>query len=178
MFRDWQRTQTQSSVKAKGPETANRCLVLRRQEPPPRGTRASCRFWQIRFCALLRSARQGTVFSIDKDLHRGRQTIERRTALLPDVIIGTCELPVRRFGRYTFRLVAQVTERQVIRENWRGYCCGRSSSTTSERSRTRSRMTSRPSGEMSKSRILKSGATFVNCRSAPVDNSRVHRFLC
>ncbi len=74
LFRDWQRTQTQSSVKAKGPETANRCLVLRRQEPPPRGTRASCRFWQIRFCALLRSARQGTVFSIDKDLHRCRQS--------------------------------------------------------------------------------------------------------
>jgi hypothetical protein len=38
LFRDWQRTQTQSSVTAFGPETANGCPVLRTQEPPPRGT--------------------------------------------------------------------------------------------------------------------------------------------
>ena len=33
LFRDWQRTQTQSSVTAARPETANGCPVLRRQEP-------------------------------------------------------------------------------------------------------------------------------------------------
>jgi hypothetical protein len=31
-----------------GLETANGCPVLRRQEPPPRGTGASCGFWQVR----------------------------------------------------------------------------------------------------------------------------------
>src|ERR1700686_672779 len=41
-----------------GPETANGCPVLRRQEPPPRGTGASCGCWRGRFWGLLRSARQ------------------------------------------------------------------------------------------------------------------------
>jgi|GEM_PF-370656 len=41
-----------------GPETANGCPVLRRQEPLPRGTSASCGYWRERWCALLRSARQ------------------------------------------------------------------------------------------------------------------------
>ena len=46
-----------------GLETVNGCLVLRRQEPPPRGTR--CELWVLNmlvFCALLRSARQENCF--------------------------------------------------------------------------------------------------------------------
>src|SRR6266403_3128505 len=45
-----------------------------------------------------------------------------------------------------------------VSEAIKDYGWGRSSSTTSERSCTRSRTTSRPSGEMSKSRMWKSGA--------------------
>lgn len=54
----------------------------------------------------------------------------------------------------------------------------RSTSTTVERSSTRSRTSSRPSGEMSKSRISKSGLRFVNCRSTPVSKSASQTFLC
>ncbi len=57
------------------------------------------------------------------------------------------------------------------------YCRGRSSSTTFERSCTRSSTTSRPSGEMSKSRMSNSGARLVNCRSAPVSRSMSQRSL-
>src|SRR5436309_6819349 len=53
----------------RGSETVNGCPVLRRQEPSPRGTRASCGFRQAQQCALLRSARQEDVFLLDKDLH-------------------------------------------------------------------------------------------------------------
>jgi hypothetical protein len=52
-----------------GSETVNGCPVLRRQEPSPRGTRASCRFCQSSPCALLRSAPQENLFLLDKDLH-------------------------------------------------------------------------------------------------------------
>ena len=51
-----------------GPETANGCPVLRRQEPPPRGTGASCGFWRAWLCALLRSARQENLLLLDKRL--------------------------------------------------------------------------------------------------------------
>jgi hypothetical protein len=59
-----------------------------------------------------------------------------------------------------------------------GYGRGRSSNTTSERSCTRSRTTSRPSGETSKSRMSKSVARLVSCRSVPVSKSMSQRFLC
>ena len=50
-----------------GPETANECPLLRRQEPPPRGIPASCGYWRVRWCALLRSARQeNCVFPLTK----------------------------------------------------------------------------------------------------------------
>ena len=58
------------------------------------------------------------------------------------------------------------------------YGQARSSSTTSERSCTRSRTTSRPSGEISKSPMSKSGERLVNCRWAPVSRSMSQRFLC
>src|SRR5205814_8053778 len=51
-----------------GAETVNGCPVLRRQEPPPRGTRASCGFRQAQQCALLRSAPQENLFLLDKRL--------------------------------------------------------------------------------------------------------------
>src|SRR5438445_8553890 len=51
-----------------GPETVNGCPVLRRQEPSPRGTRASCGFCQSLKCALLRSARQEDYFLLDTRL--------------------------------------------------------------------------------------------------------------
>src|SRR5438309_2363581 len=51
-----------------GPETVNGCPVLRRQEPPPRGTYASCGFRQGPQCALLRSARQENLFLLDTRL--------------------------------------------------------------------------------------------------------------
>jgi hypothetical protein len=60
---------------------------------------------------------------------------------------------------------------------WPGYGWGRSSNSTSECSCTRSRTTSRPSGEMSKSRTSKSGVRLVSCRSAPVSRSISQRFL-
>src|SRR6266436_3557656 len=50
-------------------------------------------------------------------------------------------------------------------------------SSTSERSCTRSRTTSRPSGEMSKSWMSKSTPRLVNCRLAPVSRSTSQRFL-
>ena len=58
-----------------GPETANRCLVLRRQEPMPRGTR--CELWILKMFVFARSsvARvRRIVFSLDNDLHRRRPT--------------------------------------------------------------------------------------------------------
>jgi hypothetical protein len=58
------------------------------------------------------------------------------------------------------------------------YGRGRSSSTTFERSCTRSMTTSRPSGEMSKSRMSNSGVRLVNWRSAPVSKSMSQRSLC
>ena len=59
-----------------GPETVNGCPVLRRQEPPPRGTRVSCRFWQVRKCALLLKRASGESFSpLTRDLHGRRQNI-------------------------------------------------------------------------------------------------------
>jgi hypothetical protein len=58
------------------------------------------------------------------------------------------------------------------------YRPGRSRSTTSERSCSRSRTTSRPSGEMSKSRMSKSEVRLVNCRSEPESRSMSQRFLC
>src|SRR5439155_11439647 len=59
-----------------GPETVNGCPVLRRQEPPPRGTRASCRFWQVRQCALLLKRASGESFSsLTRDLHGRRQPL-------------------------------------------------------------------------------------------------------
>src|SRR5438552_5908566 len=59
-----------------GPETVNGCPVLRRQEPPPRGTRVSCRFWQVRQCALLLKRASGESFSpLTRDLHGRRQNI-------------------------------------------------------------------------------------------------------
>ena len=58
------------------------------------------------------------------------------------------------------------------------YFLGRSIITTSERSCIRSRTTSRPSGEMSKSRMSKSEGTFVNCRATPVSKSKSQIFLC
>src|SRR5258708_24533209 len=52
-----------------GSETANGCPVLRRQEPPPRGTGASCGFWQVRRARSSEARVRRTVFSLDKDLH-------------------------------------------------------------------------------------------------------------
>src|SRR5205809_3100808 len=48
----------------KGSEIVNGCPVLRRQEPSPRGTRASCGFWQVRQCALLLKRASGESFSL------------------------------------------------------------------------------------------------------------------
>ena len=77
LFRDWQRTQTQSSVTAlQGPETVNGCLVLRRQEPLPRGTVASCEILKMSVLARSSVARvRRTVFSLDKDLHGSRSAV-------------------------------------------------------------------------------------------------------
>jgi hypothetical protein len=43
-----------------------------KQEPSPRGTRASCGFCQSSPCALLPSAPQENLFLLDKDLHGSR----------------------------------------------------------------------------------------------------------
>ena len=42
LFRDWQGTQTQSSVKAARPESAHECLVLPKAGTSPGGTNAGC----------------------------------------------------------------------------------------------------------------------------------------
>jgi hypothetical protein len=88
----------------------------------------------------------------------------------------------RRIETYVWALIARVapySERANRIAGWKpAYGLWRSISTTSERSCTRSRTTSRPSGEMSKSRISKSGVRLVNCRSAPVFRSMSQRFLC
>src|SRR5262249_30086493 len=49
-----------------GSETVNGCPVLRRQEPSPRGTPASCGFCPSSPCALLRSAPQENLFPLTK----------------------------------------------------------------------------------------------------------------
>src|SRR5580698_693120 len=58
------------------------------------------------------------------------------------------------------------------------HCRGRSRSKTSERSCTLSNTTSRPSGEISKSRISKPAGRLVSCRSTPVSGSISQRSLC
>src|SRR3954471_21446618 len=73
LFRDWQRTHTQSSVTARqGPETANGCPVLRRQEPRPRGTRASWNLVYTSFRAPPKRASGEVRFLLTFDLHGGR----------------------------------------------------------------------------------------------------------
>ena len=42
------------------------CPVLRRQEPPPRGTGASCGFWQVRRARFSEARVRRTVFSLTK----------------------------------------------------------------------------------------------------------------
>src|SRR5687767_5103868 len=68
LLRDWQRTQTQSSVTAARPETANGCPVLRKAGTTPRGTHASCEFWHMRFARSSEARVRRTVFSLDKRL--------------------------------------------------------------------------------------------------------------
>src|SRR5260370_17831280 len=58
-----------------GSETASGCPVPRRQEPPPRGTGASCGFWQVRRARSSEARVRRTVFSLDKDLHGCRQPL-------------------------------------------------------------------------------------------------------
>ena len=63
LFRDWQRTQTQSSVTVFGPETANECPVLQRAgTTAERHTLRAGSSENIRFCALLIGARQENYF--------------------------------------------------------------------------------------------------------------------
>src|SRR6266853_87691 len=55
LFRDWQRTQTQSSEKAlRGRRQQMDVRFCERQEPPPRGTR--CELWILRVLAFARSS--------------------------------------------------------------------------------------------------------------------------
>src|SRR6516165_3208570 len=72
LFRDWRRTQTQSSVTALGPDTANGCPVLQRQEPQPRGNMRA----GSSVASLLRAPQKARVerrvFSLDNDLYGRR----------------------------------------------------------------------------------------------------------
>ena len=70
-----------------GPETANGCPVLRRQEPLPRGTRCELRVLKMFVFARSSVARvRRTVFSLDNDLHGCRQTVSSPDC---DMRIGT-----------------------------------------------------------------------------------------
>ena len=93
LFRDWQRTQTQSSVKAPlEVEAANGCPVLRKQEPPPRGTR--CALAVLKGFDFARSsvARIGRiVFSLDNDLH-GRRRSGRLSVIKMSLLSGITNL--------------------------------------------------------------------------------------
>src|ERR1700686_298449 len=73
LFRDWQRTQTQSSVKApRGPRQQIDVWFCKAGTNAERRTLRAVDSEYVGFCALLRSARQETVFSLDNDLHRCR----------------------------------------------------------------------------------------------------------
>jgi hypothetical protein len=84
LFRDWQRTQTQSSVTAFGLETANGCPVLRTQEPQPRGLYAGWRLWFIRFTRSSEARVRRSAFSLDKDLHGSRHLADVIRRLAPE----------------------------------------------------------------------------------------------
>jgi hypothetical protein len=76
LFQEWQRTQTQSSVMAFGPETANGCPVLQRAEPPPRGTR--CGLKVLRLLVLRAPHRRASgelFFLLTNDLHGRRPLV-------------------------------------------------------------------------------------------------------
>src|SRR5437667_6358414 len=60
-----------------GPETANGCPVLRRQEPTAERHRARCELWQVRRARSSEARVRRTLFPLDKDLHGGRQTRDR-----------------------------------------------------------------------------------------------------
>src|SRR5207253_7834470 len=57
-----------------GPETANGCPVLRRQEPTAERHRARCELWQVRRARSSEARVRRTLFPLDKDLHGGRPT--------------------------------------------------------------------------------------------------------
>src|SRR5439155_4577220 len=52
-----------------GPETANGCPVLRRQEPTAERHRARCELWQVRRARSSEARVRRTLFPLDKDLH-------------------------------------------------------------------------------------------------------------
>src|SRR6516162_6464350 len=88
LFRDWRRTQTQSSVTALGPDTANGCPVLQRQDVRFCNGRNHSREAQCelvvprhRYCALLKKrASRDVCFLLTNDLH-GRRPLRRKVHL-------------------------------------------------------------------------------------------------
>jgi hypothetical protein len=88
LFRDWQRTHTQSSVTAARPETANGCPVLQRQEPQPRGAYAS---WDLVYTFLRAPPQRASgevCFLLTFDLHGCRLPGKYAVCLLPLVGLG------------------------------------------------------------------------------------------
>ena len=71
LFRDWQRTPTQSSGRVFAPETANRCPVL--QGPPAERHLCAVKDPDLRNARPQERAHRPRVFSLDFDLHRRRQ---------------------------------------------------------------------------------------------------------
>ena|SRR5437868_7024418 len=75
LFRDWQKTQTQSSVKAlRSPRQQMDVWFCRAQEPMPRGMRCASNILELLNCTLSRACPGHPCLHLTDDLHGGRQT--------------------------------------------------------------------------------------------------------
>jgi hypothetical protein len=117
LFRDWQRTQTQSSEKAAAQpllKTANGWMVLRIAGILPRGTKRIEKLPWFSFFALLR-ARRESFFLLTKLIMDGRMTRYRSTSATPTVRQGTVgvafeeshQVSIARYYRSSWQLAAK-----------------------------------------------------------------------
>jgi hypothetical protein len=76
LFRDWQRTQTQSSVTAlQGPRQQMDVWFCRAQEPMPRGIRCALSILEMMTCTLSRACPGHPCLHLTDDLHGRRKLI-------------------------------------------------------------------------------------------------------
>jgi hypothetical protein len=86
LFRDWQETLTQSSVKVQGPDTLNGCLVLRHAATP--AERLNRELMMLQDTSTRSPTRERTSLPhLTKTYHGGRQTAPYSPEFEPDIVL-------------------------------------------------------------------------------------------